>query len=298
MHNGQLLDIQPVPMPQNIHNMMRRTLSAAEFASFVGVQMFSVTYLSDGLRIKGFLALPPANQSGMYPGLIFNRGGTGERGALTAESAFAYAGLYASWGYVTVASNYRGHGGSEGTEEWGGHDVDDAMNCIELLRGLGYVDMNRVGLIGGSRGGMMAYMMLRQTNIFKAAVTIGAPTMLHTTDNHAYIRKTFAKFVPHDIDITDELKKRSVVVWANELCPTTPLLITHGTGDKRVLAEHSLMLALELQKNFHPYRLIMYENADHILAGRRTESNNDIRWWVDTFVRDSAPLPKTGLHGA
>jgi hypothetical protein len=42
----------------------------------------------------------------------------------------------------------------------------------------------------------------------------------------------------------------------------------------------------------------MYDNADHVLAGRRNESNDDIRWWVDHYVRDRAPLPRTGPHGA
>ena len=258
--------------------------------------------MSNGLRIQGFLALPPANTTNSYPGLIFNRGGTGEKGALVAESAFAYAGLYASWGYVTLASNYRGWGGSEGAEEWGGNDVLDAQHLLPLMQNLGYVDMNRVGIVGGSRGGMMALMMLRSLNTFKAAITIGAPTMLHQIDTHAYIRRTFGKFVhEHEHDnsfVLSELKKRSALVWADEICKTTPLLVLHGTGDKRVAPEHSLILAQELQKCQHPYKLIMYDNADHILAGRREESNRDIRWWLDTYVRDMAPIPKTGPHGA
>jgi len=72
----------------------------------------------------------------------------------------------------------------------------------------------------------------------------------------------------------------------------------HGTGDRRVEAEHSLYLALELQRLEHPYKLIMYDNADHVLAGRRNESNADMRWWMDNYVRDRSPLPRTGPHGA
>jgi dipeptidyl aminopeptidase/acylaminoacyl peptidase len=95
-----------------------------------------------------------------------------------------------------------------------------------------------------------------------------------------------------------EAERRSVLTFADRLCKTTPLLVMHGTGDRRVAAEHSIMLALELQRLQHPYKLVMYDNADHVLAGRRRESNADIRWWMDHYVRDKAPLPRTGPHGA
>ncbi|MBL7997154.1 MAG: alpha/beta fold hydrolase [Candidatus Kapabacteria bacterium] len=296
--DGTLLSSAPVAMPAAIRNMMKRAMSATDFAAFSAVQMFHITYASEGLTIHGYMALPPANATGVYPAILFNRGGAGERGALTDDGAFLYAGVYASWGYVVLASNYRGQGGSTGAEEWGAGDVRDAENLIPLLQSLGYVDMERVGLIGGSRGGMMAYMMLRRSQSFRAAATIGAPSMLHLIDHHAHIRKTFDRFVHYSPDIQRDLRERSAVAWAHELPRTTPLLMQHGTGDRRVDALHSLTLATELQRLHHPYKLIMYDNADHILAGRREEGNADLRWWMDHYVRDRAPLPKTGPHGA
>lgn len=272
-------------------------MSAADFAAFSTVGLHEITYMSNGLRIKAWLALPPAGPA-TFPAIIFNRGGSGPRGALTAEGAMQYAGLYASWGYVCIASNYRGVGGSEGGEEWGAGDVDDAMHVVPLLESLGYVDADRIGLIGGSRGGMMALMMLRRTQRFRAAATICAPTMIHATDSAAYIRKTMVKHLASDADVQREAEVRSAVLWAHELSKSTPLLVMHGTGDKRVSPDHGLHLGLALQAAHHPYRLIMYENADHVLAGRRRESNIDLRWWMDHFVRDRGPLPRVGPHGA
>jgi len=295
--NGTLLDSTPVTIPATSLAMSRRSMSAADFAAFNAVSLHEITYMSNGLRIKAWLALPPAGLS-TFPAIIFNRGGSGPRGALTAEGAMQYAGLYASWGYVCIASNYRGVGGSEGGEEWGAGDVDDAMNVVPLLESLGYVDVDRIGLIGGSRGGMMALMMLRRTNRFRAAATICAPTMIHATDAAAYIRKTMVKHLSAEADVQKEAEARSAVLWAHELSKTTPLLVLHGTGDKRVAPEHGLHLGIALQAAQHPYRLIMYENADHVLAGRRRESNQDLRWWMDHFVRDRGPLPRVGPHGA
>ena len=298
MISGTLLSSTPVPLPTSVSTMMKRAMNEHDYARFIAVQMFEIVYVSDGLRIHGFMALPPANREGIYPGIIFNRGGHGPRGALNAVSAFAYAGLYASWGYVTVASNYRGHGGSEGVEEWGNNDVDDARNLLPLLSSLGYVDMSRIGIVGGSRGGMMALMMLRNSSAFRAAVTIGAPTALHEARKDESIRSTVSLFIAKDYTMNSELEKRSAVCWSSELCATTPLLILHGTGDKRVHPSHALKLAAALQEHHHPYKLIMYDNADHILAGRRNESAVDIRAWLDRYVRDKQPLPKTGPHGA
>ncbi|MBS1560666.1 MAG: alpha/beta fold hydrolase [Bacteroidetes bacterium] len=295
--NGTLLDSTPVAIPATSLAMSRRSMSAADFAAFSAVGLHEITYMSNGLRIKAWLALPPAGPA-TFPAIIFNRGGSGPRGALTAEGAMQYAGLYASWGYVCIASNYRGVGGSEGGEEWGAGDVDDAMHVLPLLESLGYVDADRIGLIGGSRGGMMALMMLRRTQRFRAAATICAPTMIHATDSAAYIRKTMVKHLAADADVQREAEVRSAVLWAHELSKSTPLLVMHGTGDKRVSPDHGLHLGLALQAAHHPYRLIMYENADHVLAGRRRESNTDLRWWMDHFVRDRGPLPRVGPHGA
>lgn len=295
--NGTLIESRLIPNPENLLSIAKRSMTPDDYARYASVQMYAITYMSDGLKINGFLALPATHEAKL-PGLIFNRGGTGERGALTSLSAFAYAGLYASWGYVVVASNYRGTAGSEGTEEWGGADVDDAMNALELLRGLPYTDTERIGIVAGSRGGMMALQMLTKTDVFKAAVTVGAPSALHHSAKTGYIYKTFAKYIPHGANPEEEALKRSASAWANRLCKTTPLLVLHGTGDRRIDPDHAFQLGMALQQSLHPYKLIMYENADHILAGRREESNLEIRNWVDAYVKNRASLPKVGAHGA
>ena len=299
MIDGQLLEIHSEPIPKTILNMQKRSMSSQDFMAFSAVQMFRIIYSHAGLRIAGFLALPPANpHASTYPAIIFNRGGTGEKGALTPASAAMYAALYASWGYVVAASNYRGCGGSEGLEEWGGNDVLDAAALLPLLRSLDYVDQDRIGLIGGSRGGMMALMMLRTMHDFRAAVTIGAPTTFDSIPKDSYIYKTFAQYQSSGSHISSEELKRSSEHFCMELCKTTPLLVLHGTGDKRVDPMHSFRLGMALQQARHPYKLIMYENADHILAGRRMESNLEIRSWLDAYVLKKQALPKVGPHGA
>jgi dipeptidyl aminopeptidase/acylaminoacyl peptidase len=295
-----LLDSTPVILPDSAYSMYKRTLPSEEYERLRAVQLHECTYLSDGLRIKAYLALPTATEARM-PALLFNAGGTGERGALSPLTALATVGLYASWGYVTLASQYRGRGGSEGVEEWGAGDVTDAMNALAMLQTLSYVDTNRIGIIGGSRGGMMALKMLTQTDVFKAAITFGAPTYFLDLPDDSYILQTAKRFFPSVMahaDLRAALEQRSAALWADKLCKTTPLLVLHGSGDRRVDADHAYKLGLALQTHLHPYKLIIYDNADHVLAGRRDESNRDMREWVEQYVRNRAPLPKVGPHGA
>lgn len=295
--NGILLDSKRIEHPKTALSIAKRSMSAEEYARYEAVQMYEITYSSDGLLIKGFLALPQASEQKL-PCIIFNRGGAGVRGALTPETLFGSVALYASWGYVTVASQYRGQGGSEGTEEWGGGDVNDVINLLPLIESLPYIDQDRLGLVGGSRGGMMALMMLKQLRVFRAAVTICAPTSFHLDEPASYINSTFAKFLPSGANYTEEALKRSASAWAEQLPDTTPILVLHGSGDKRVSPSHAFNLGMALQKSNKPYKLIIYDNADHVLAGRRKESNRDIHWWLDHFVKNKAPLPKVGPHGA
>lgn len=295
--DGTLLESTPVPIPASSYSMAKRSMPTEDYERFAAVQLYQLTYMSDGLRIKAYIALPPAQEQKL-PAIVFNAGGTGERGALSNATALATVGLYASWGYVAIASQYRGRGGSEGTEEWGAGDINDAMNALTLLQSFHYVDANRIGLIGGSRGGMMALQMLTRTNVFKAAITFGAPTLFTHLADDSYILVTARKFFPETRNLPAELEKRSAALWADKFCKTTPLLVLHGSGDRRVDADHAYHLGLALQKTLHPYKLIVYDNADHVLAGRRDESNRDMRDWVDLYVKNRAPLPKIGPHGA
>ena len=65
-----------------------------------------ITYLSDGLKVKGYVAYPEKT-SKKYPCIIWNRGGIGDRGVIDSFTARGLFGQLASWGYVVFASQYR-----------------------------------------------------------------------------------------------------------------------------------------------------------------------------------------------
>lgn len=68
------------------------------------VDVYQITYMSDGLKIKGFMDIP--KKPGKYPCIIYNRGGQREYSKLTSQHYMGRMAQMASWGYCVVGSQY------------------------------------------------------------------------------------------------------------------------------------------------------------------------------------------------
>lgn len=263
-----------------------------------------VIYESDGLRILGYLAYPANaiedDAGAQLPCLMFNRGGNRDFGAMTAERATRIGTSIAGWGYVFFASNYRGSTGSEGKDEFGGDDVHDVVNAIKIFDQLDFADGSRIGMWGHSRGGLMTYLALMQTNRVRAAVASGA-----ATDMRAGIERrpemdmqVMAEMVPNWAENRDaEIERRSPVRRVDELPKNVPIFIAHGLSDWRVDPREAIEMAGALLDAEVPFRMKLYEGADHGLKEHREEFHADIRAWFNHYVRDEAPLPDVEPHG-
>ena len=53
-------------------------------------------------------------------------------------------------------------------------------------------------------------------------------------------------------------------------------MVIYGQNDTRVNANQSLAFANVLQKQHHPYKLIIYPRDDHGLNGHRDEVNDEL----------------------
>src|SRR5581483_10175019 len=72
-------------------------LSAAAKAVLESVESRQITHLSDGLKIKGYVVVPRTGEK--LPGVIYNRGGNRNFGAVTERTVDTDLALIASWGY-------------------------------------------------------------------------------------------------------------------------------------------------------------------------------------------------------
>lgn len=246
-----------------------------------------ITYLSDGLKVKGYIAYP-IDDSKKYPCIIWCRGGYGNAGAIDKFTARGMFGQLASWGYCVFASQYRGNDGSEGHDDFGGDDVNDVLNLIPLADEIPQADKSIWGIEGWSRGGMMTYLTLTKTNIFKAAIVLGGIANLRcNAEESKFMRRlyehTLGKYT--EDEFKQRCEQRSIINFPEKLSKETALLLIHGNADERVLPHDSIDLSYKLLENKIPFRLVMLEGGDHFLKSHRKEVDEMRKRWFDRFLK-------------
>ncbi len=241
-----------------------------------------ITYLSDELKVKGYIAYP-ADDSKKYPCIIWNRGGYNDKGSIDIFTARGIYGQLASWGYVVFASQYRGNAGSEGKEELGGDDVNDILNLIPLAEEIPSADSSRWGIEGWSRGGMMTFLTLLKNNYFKCAVVSGAITNIHEYAQSNSSIKNFYENILGQEKLKLELKKRNIIDKAEKL-PKIPYLLLHGGEDETIPVNQSLELALKFTQLDFDYKLVVFEKGDHFLKTHRKEVDALRKKWFHNHL--------------
>jgi dipeptidyl aminopeptidase/acylaminoacyl peptidase len=247
-----------------------------------------ITYLSDGLKVKGYIAYPN-NSVEKYPCVIWCRGGIGNAGAIDKFNARGIFGQIASWGYCVFASQYRGNDGGEGYDNFGGDDLNDVLNLIPLADEIPFADKNNWGIEGWSRGGMMTYLTLTKTDIFKAAIILGGIANLRCNSSESKFMRRLYEHTMGKYDTAeffDRCESRSIINSPEKLSEKTPILIIHGNSDDRVLPHDSIDLSyklLELKRNF---RLLMLEGGDHFLKSHRKEVDKLRKEWLDKWLKN------------
>jgi dipeptidyl aminopeptidase/acylaminoacyl peptidase len=295
--DGRLVEASAVTLSEETLTRLE-TLEPTIRAILAQVDLKSMTYLSEGLRVKGYLAVP--KRGDRLPCLIFNRGGNRAFGALTDGYAARVLGKLATWGYVVAASQYRGNAGGEGREEFGGADLQDVLHLIPLLESLPQADTSRLGMYGWSRGGLMTYLALTQTDRIRGAVIGGGMSDAFDTVARRPEMDTgqFAEVIPNYTQHKEAaLRARSPVLWPERLHKHTPLLLLHGSADWRVHPTQALAMAAALYASRHPFRFVFFAGGDHELREYRAEVEALVKAWLDHYVRDRQPWPSLEPHG-
>jgi dipeptidyl aminopeptidase/acylaminoacyl peptidase len=251
-----------------------------EYQFLDSLDFYSIRYSSGNLEINGFIIEPKTGSN--LPSIIFNRGGNREFGALSIGLLIEWVARIAREGYIVIASQYRGSSGSEGTDEFGGSDVDDVLNLIPIITKMPRADTARIGMYGWSRGGMMTYLALAKTNKIKAAIIGGAPTdLLALLDQRPGMEKLFAELIPdYWANKKTALLDRSALYFTDRLCKTTSYLILHGKNDERADYHQAADIAIKLKSQNMKVESVFYDNADHILNEYRTEKDAKILSWL------------------
>ncbi|MBK8663087.1 MAG: prolyl oligopeptidase family serine peptidase [Ignavibacteriales bacterium] len=192
-------------------------------------------------------------------------------------------GQLASWGFVVFASSYRASFNNELNDEFGGSDVDDILNLMEIAKEIPFADTSRWAMEGWSRGGMMTYLALRKRHDVKAAIISGGITdVAECCLNVPRIREALQQLV--EIEGIGVYEKRSAIHFADELPKDCKYLIIHGTKDETVSPLQAIKIAEKLLEQRLHFRLVLLEEADHFLKGKKKIVDELRREWLLKYI--------------
>ncbi|UII57981.1 prolyl oligopeptidase family serine peptidase [Cytobacillus spongiae] len=202
------------------------------------IELFLVTYMSGGLKVKGLLAEPKGEAT--YEGLLYLRGGIKNVGKVRPGRIVQFA----SEGFIVFAPFYRGNQGGEGNEDFAGDDREDAFSAFELLDV--HKRVKRVHVFGFSRGGVMALLTGIEYPGAASVVTWGGVSDMFLT----YVeRKDLRRMMKRVIGGTptkypERYQYRTPLFSLEKL--RSPVLIIHGVQDHNVSIDHSYRLEKRL----------------------------------------------------
>ena len=247
----------------------------------------------DGKKIQGWILKPPSfDASRKYPLILEIHGGPHSAYGNTFTHEFQWM---AAKGYVVVFTNPRGS--SNYGQDFGniiqfrypGDDYKDLMAGVDEVLKKGYVDEARMGVTGGSGGGLLTNWVVTQTNRFKAAVSqrdISDWTTFWYTSDFWLFNPTWFRKAPFE-DPAD-FAQRSPITHVRNI--QTPLMFILGDEDWRTppsAGGEQLFRALKYLKR--PTVMVRFPDENHELsrAGKpwhRVERLQHIVGYMDKYL--------------
>lgn len=215
------------------------------------------SYPSDNLKIYGRMNIP--NGNGPFPVIILNHGYYSPTSFNSGDGTQTMADILARNGYLTLASDYRGHGKSDSDGERGGHRPEYSIDVLNLLASINSVqkaDVSKIGMWGHSMGGEVSMRAIEATDKVKA-VALWAPTSANAADNHAF----YGGGRDRPANSTPELDGASPINYLKYI--TASISIHQGLVDTEVKPEWSKELNDALRKEGKTVEYFEYEGQDH-----------------------------------
>lgn len=252
---------------------------------------------TDGKLMTTWVVLPPNfDETKKYPAILYCQGGPQQ----AVSQFWSYRWnlmLMASNGYIVIAPNRRGLPGF-GTEwnaqisgDYPGQNMQDYLAAVDYMKQRPYVDGDHIGAVGASYGGFSVYMLAGiHENRFAALIAhAGIFNMeaqyLETEEmwfanwdmggafwakDNATAQRTFANS-PH----------KFVDRW------NTPILVTHGELDYRILSSQGEMAFNAAKLRGVPAEMVIFPDENHWIL----KPQNAILWqrvffrWLDRWLK-------------
>ena len=261
------------------------------------VVMKELVPTTDGKLMTTWVVLPPDfDPNKKYPAILYCQGGPQQ----AVSQFWSYRWnlmLMASNGYVVIAPNRRGLPGF-GTEwnaqisgDYPGQNMQDYLSAVDYMKEKPFIDGAHIGAVGASYGGFSVYMLAGiHENRFAALIAHAGifnieSQYLETEEmwfanwdmggafwerDNAVAQRTFANS-PH----------KFVDRW------NTPILVTHGEFDYRILSSQGEMAFNAARLRGVPAEMVIFPDENHWIL----KPQNAILWqrvffrWLDRWLK-------------
>lgn len=231
---------------------------------------------TDGKKMLTWVVYPPNfDPNKKYPALLYCQGGPQS----TVSQFWSYRWnlqMMAANGYIVVAPNRRGlpSFGKEWNEQisgdYGGQNMKDYLSAIDELAKEPFVDKDHLGCTGASYGGFSTYWLAGNHNKrFKAFLAHAGIFNLEAQ----YLETEEMWFANWDLggsfwDRNNSIAQKSYANSPHRFVDKwdTPIMITHGEFDYRILASQGMMAFNAAKLKGIPARLLIFPDENHWIS--------------------------------
>ncbi len=253
---------------------------------------------TDGKVMTVWVVRPPKfDESKQYPALLYCQGGPQQAVSQFWSYRWNLA-LMASEGYVVIAPNRRGLPGF-GTEwnaaiscDYSGQCMRDYLSAVDYMKEKPYVDAAHIGACGASFGGYSVY-WLAGNHDKRFACLIAHAGIVNTEAQ--YLETEEMWFENWDMggafwDKSNAVAQRSFATSPHRFIDKwdTPILITHGELDYRILSSQGEMAFNAAKLRGIPAEMLIFPDENHWIL----KPQNAVLWqrvffrWLNRWLKD------------
>lgn len=252
----------------------------------------------DGLDIPGVYYKPHnINPREKVPALIMVHGGPGGQARKGYRPIQQYL---VNHGYALIDVNNRGSSGYGKTffkmddKKHGEVDLDDCVWAKKYLISTGYIDPDKIGIIGGSYGGYMvlAGLTFRPDEFAVGVDLFGISNWVRTLESippwwESFKEALYAEMGNPETDL-DYLRRISPLFHADNI--QKPLMVLQGANDPRVLKVESDEIVEAVKKKGIPVEYIVFDDEGHgfIIKENQITAYKAILDFLNKYLRGEA----------
>lgn len=252
---------------------------------------------TDGKKMLTWVVYPPNfDPNKKYPALLYCQGGPQS----SVSQFWSYRWnlqMMAANGYIVVAPNRRGLPGfgqewlEQISKDYGGQNMKDYLSAIDTMSKEPFVDADKLGCTGASYGGFSVYWLAGNHNKrFKALFAHAGIFNLEAQ----YLETEEMWFANWDLggsfwDRSNSIAQRSYANSPHKFVDKwdTPIMITHGELDYRILASQGMMAFNAAKLRGIPARMLIYPNETHWISQPQNGIlfQREFARWFDEFLK-------------